>query len=158
MTVVSLAVFSNAVFIAICASGGGGSGLLRSLLGDLGVEGRRMLCKGLFTGGVLGPEDCCQPDGIDSLKSANETVCGPLGPRAFPCLCFGGGGGPSASGRDTDGPINCVCSLSSLSSLGIDCWSKDVLGDSMCSSCVGSNSECRDTDEVSVPLLLSCDR
>lgn len=105
----------------VFASGGGGSGLFRSLLGDLGVEGRKMLCKGLLTGGVLGPEGCCQPVGIASLKSANDTVCGPFGPSALPCLCFGGGGGPSASGRDTMGPIKDACSLSSSSSSGIDC-------------------------------------
>jgi hypothetical protein len=55
-------------------SGGGGSGLFKSLLGDLDVEGRKMPCNALFTGGVRGPEGCCQPVGIDSLKSANDTV------------------------------------------------------------------------------------
>jgi hypothetical protein len=133
--------------------------LFKSLLGDLGVEGRKMPCSGLFTGGVLGPGGCCQPAGIDSLKSANDTVCGPFGPRGFPCLCFGGGGGPSASGRDMVGPINKTCSLSSSSSSSsseIDCWSKDVLGDSGCNSCAGSNKDCRDTEDVSVLLLLPC--
>jgi hypothetical protein len=101
-------------------SGGGGSGLFKSLLGDLDVEGRKMPCNALFTGGVRGPEGCCQPVGIDSLKSANETVCGPFGPKALPCLCFGGGGGPSASGRDIVGPIRDECSLSCSSSSGID--------------------------------------
>ena len=103
------------------ASGGGGSGLFKSLLGDLGVDGRNILCNALLTGGVRGPEGCCQPVGIDSLKSANETVCGPLGPKALPCLCFGGGGGPSASGRDNEGPIKDACSLSCSSSSGVDC-------------------------------------
>lgn len=28
----------------------------------------------------------------------------------------------------------------------------------MCSSCAGSNRDCRDTEDVSVPLLLSCGR
>jgi hypothetical protein len=155
----SFAIARVAASGTVCASGGGGSGLFRSLLGDLGVEGRKIPCSGLFTGGVLGPEGSCQPAGIDSLKSANETVCGPFGPKGFPCLCFGGGGGPSASGRDVVGPIRETCSLSSSSSSSeIDCWSKDVLGDSGCNSCAGSNRDCRDTEEVSVPLLLSCSR
>jgi hypothetical protein len=132
--------------------------LFKSLLGDRGVEGRRIPCKWLFTGGVRGPEGCCQPAGIDSLKSAKDTVWGPFGPRAFPCLCFGGGGGPSASGRDVVGPIKETCSLSSSSSSEIDCWSKDVLGDSGCNSCAGSNRDCRDTEDVSVLLLLSSGR
>lgn len=117
-----------------------------------------MPCKVLFTGGVLSPEGCCQPAGIDSLKSAKETVCGPLGPRAFPCLCLGGGGGPSASGLEVVGPIKDTCSLSSSSSSEMDCWSKDVLGDSMRKSWAGSNRDCRDTEDVSVLLLLSCGR
>jgi len=145
---------------AACASGGGGSGLLgsglfKSLLGDRGVDGRKIPCRGLFTGGVRTPGGCCQPAGIDSLKSANDTVWGPFGPRAFPCRCFGGGGGPSGSGLDVVGPIKETCSLSSSSSSSeIDCWSKDVLGDSGCNSCAGSNRDCRDTEDVSV--LLSC--
>lgn len=28
----------------------------------------------------------------DGLKSAKETICGPLGVTAFPWRCFGGGG------------------------------------------------------------------
>lgn len=133
--------------------------MFKSLLGDRGVEGRKMPCNGLFTGGVRGPEGCCQPAGIDSLKSANDTVCGPFAPRALPCLCFGGGGGPSASGRDVVGPIKDTCSLSSsLSSSEIDCWSKEVLGDSGCNSCAGPDRDCRDTEDVSVLLLLSCGR
>lgn len=52
--------------VGCCTSGGGGSGLFgsglfKSLLGDLGVEGRKIPCSALLTGGVLGPGGCCQP-------------------------------------------------------------------------------------------------
>ena len=50
--------------------------------------------------------------------------------------------------------LNTSSSSSSSSSSEIDCWSKDVLGDSGCNSCAGSNRDCRDTEDVSV--LLSC--
>lgn len=99
------------------ASGGGGSGLFRSLGGDLGDGGCSIPPRGLACGGgVLGPSGVCQPCDIELLKSANDTVCGPLAAKAFPCLCFGGGGGPSASGRVATGPIKLECSLWSSSS------------------------------------------
>jgi hypothetical protein len=31
-------------------------------------------------------------DENDGVKSAKDTICGPLGVTALPCRCFGGGG------------------------------------------------------------------
>ena len=83
-----------------------------SLGGDLGEDVRRMPARGPGCGGgvlgLVGGSQCC---GIESLKSANDTVCGPLVGKAFPCLCLGGGGGASASGRVATGPIKLECSF-----------------------------------------------
>jgi hypothetical protein len=81
------------------------------------------------------------------VKSAKDTVCGVLAVTSFPCRCFGGGGfffglrlsltRPALSSSSSDREI-----------------SYDVRGVS-CTSWTGSNSDCREIDEVSVLLLLS---
>lgn len=67
----------------------------------------------------------------------------------LPCLEFGGGGFFLAAIV----PVKSV-PITLLSSSGSDI-SCDVLGESACTSCAGSNIECFEIEEVSVLLLLS---
>ena len=84
----------------------------------------------------------------DAEKLSKDTVCGCLGVTSLPWRCFGAGGGFFFPFFTSDtSPI-----LSSSSDSAI---SYDVLGDSGCVSCGGSNNDCRDIDDVSVLLLLS---
>jgi hypothetical protein len=73
--------------------------------------------------------------GCDTEKLSNGTVCGCRGETSLPFFT-----------SDTS-PM-----LSSSSDSAI---SKEVRGDSVWVWCGGSNSDCRDIDEVSVLLLLS---
>jgi hypothetical protein len=81
------------------------------------------------------------------LKSSKDTVCGVLEETSFPCRCLGAGGGFFFSPLIS--PIRLVLSSSDA------IISSDVRGVSGCGSCTGSNKDCRETEEVSVPLLLS---
>ena len=88
-----------------------------------------------------------------SSKSAKLTVCG----KARPCLCLGGAGGPSSTGRPEMGPMRLECSSSPSESSESSRWSsKDVRGDSGCAISwkLESKIECRESEDVSVPLLL----
>lgn len=95
----------------------------------------------------------------DSEKSESETICGARCCTSLPCLRLpvGGGGFFFLSGLRPS-PIRLELSSSSVMDN-----SYDVLGDSSCGSCTGSNMDCLETEEVSVLLLLSppiplCDR
>jgi hypothetical protein len=88
-------------------------------------------------------------EGVGSmgLKSSKDTVCGVLEETSFPCRCLGAGGGFFFSFLVS--PIRLVLSSSDA------IISSDVRGVSECGSCTGSNIDCCETEEVSVPLLLS---
>ena len=86
--------------------------------------------------------------GSVAVKLSNETICGCLCVTSLPCRCFGVGGGFFLPLFTSDANLM----LSSSSDSGV---STDVCGDSLCASCGCSKIDCRDTDEVSVLLLLS---
>lgn len=108
-----------------------------------GVGGSGLLTSELSLGCVKG-----DGAGSDAVKLSNDTVCGCREVTSLPWRCLGAGGGFFLPFFTSDTrPM-----LSSSSDSGI---SKDVLGDSGCVCCGGSNNDCRDIDEVSVLLLLS---
>lgn len=81
----------------------------------------------------------------DAEKSEKETVCGARAETGFPCLCFGGGGFFfSGFFKSATKPT-----LSSSEAA----ISYDVRGDSASDSWTGSNTDCRDVEDVL--LLLS---
>jgi hypothetical protein len=108
-----------------------------------GIGGSRLLTSELSLGRVMGDEGDC-----DAEKLSKGTVCGCLGETSLPWRCFGAGGGFFLPFFTSDtSPM-----LSSSSDSAI---SNDVRGDSACVWCGDSTSDCRDTEEVSVLLLLS---
>jgi hypothetical protein len=105
-----------------------------------GVGGR-----GLFRSEFCRPTVGGEEVGSIGEKSEKETVCGVLAVTSFPCRCFGVGGGFFFSFLTS--PIRLALSSSDAA------MSYDVRG--VCGSCTGSDIDCRETDEVSVLLLLS---
>jgi hypothetical protein len=110
------------------ATGVGGSGLFVSELSVRPITG----------GGV----------GSVAAKLSNDTVCGCLCVTSFPCRCLGAGGGFFL-------PFITSETKPMLSSSSESTISTDVRGESAWVSCRGSNSDCRETEEVSVLLLVS---
>jgi hypothetical protein len=110
------------------ATGVGGSGLFVS---ELSVR--------LMTGGGAVSA---------TAKLSNGTVCGCLCVTSFPCRCLGAGGGFFLPFFTSD-------TKPMLSSSSDSAMSTDVRGESACVSCGGSNSDCREVEEVSVLLLVS---
>jgi hypothetical protein len=102
------------------------------------------------------PADLCEKVGgvvgstKDGEKSEKDTVCGVLDATSLPCLCFGGGGFGFFFSASKGSPIKLVWSSSSDAAI-----SYDVRGVSLCDSCIGSNIDCRDIEDVSVLSLLS---
>ena len=86
--------------------------------------------------------------GSVAVKLSKETVCGCLCVTSFPWRCFGVGGGFLLALFASELDLM----LSSSSDSGV---STDVCGDSSCVSCGCSKIDCRDTEDVSVLLLLS---
>ena len=121
--------------------GGGGSGLFRSV----GVRERLLGEVGLVI--VIGKVDVLSDIKVGE-KSSNATVCGPFGVTALPCRGFGGGGFFFSSLP----PLVINFALSSSSDTES---SYEVRGVSPCGSCNVSKSDCRDSEDVSVLLLLS---
>jgi len=111
-----------------------------------GVGGSGFCISELSVRLIAGGEGACA--GSVAAKLSKDTVCGCLGATSFPCRCLGAGGGFFLPFFTSDtSPI-----LSSSSDPAI---STDVRGESACVSCGGSNSDCREIDEVSVLLLVS---
>lgn len=86
--------------------------------------------------------------GSEAEKLSKDTTWGCLGATSLPWRCFGAGGGFFLPFFTSD-------TRPMLSSSSDSAPSYDVLGDSGCVSCGCSNNDCRDTDDVSVLLLLS---
>lgn len=110
------------------ATGVGGSGLFVS---ELSVR--------LIGGGGVGSV---------AAKLSKDTVCGCLCVTSFPCRCLGAGGGFFL-------PFFTSETSPMLSSSSESAISTDVRGESAWDSCMGSNSDCRETEDVSVLLLVS---
>lgn len=123
--------------------GAGGRGLLRSVLERLGGEevknGAYCECEDVAELGVGG---CGDTNGIfmEDASSRSSTL------MSLPCLELGGGG---AFRADVGEEISVVTARRSSSGSEIS-W--DVRGVSVWLSCIGSNIDCRDTDDVSVLL------
>ena len=81
-------------------------------------------------------------------KSSNATICGPFGVTTLPCRGFGGGGFFFSS------LLPSAIKVARSSSSDIES-SYEVRGVSPCGSCNVSNSDCRESEDVSVLLLLS---
>jgi hypothetical protein len=109
----------------------------------MGMGGSRLLTPELSRDRVIGDGGGC-----DTEKLSKGTVCGCRGETSLPWRCFGAGGGFFLPFFTSD-------TRPMLSSSSDSAISKDVRGDSVCVWCDCSNSDCRDTDEVSVLLLLS---
>jgi len=121
--------------------GGGGSGLFKSV----GVRLRLLVEDGLVT--VMGKVDVLSDPNVGE-KSSNDTVCGPLGATTLPCRCLGGGG------FFFSGLLPSAIKVARSSSSDTES-SYEVRGVSPCGSCRVSNSDCRESEDVSVLLLLS---
>jgi hypothetical protein len=108
--------------------GAGGKGLFKSRgVGD-GLEGNDERCDSL---------ECEDVGRVSESSSLPWSLSSSL--MSFPCLWLGGAGF-----------FFNVATLSVSLSLSSSEISWDVRGDSGCGSCIGSNMDCRDIDEVSV--------